>query len=167
MKKITQQRLENIALFYLERYESSQARLKQVLLRRIAKARRADTDVPEDAPKWVEAVCEKMVHLGYVNDKRYAENVWRSYSAAGKSVRWIVGKLKQAGVAEDVIAQCMDAESDTDSLDLKAARLLVSKKKLGHYRPKDQQSAYAQKDLAKLARAGFSYETAQKALWED
>ena len=166
MKKITQQRLENIALFYLERYESSQARLKQVLLRRIAKARLKGVEVPDGAAQWVETVCAKMVHLGYVNDTRYAENIWRSYSSAGKSVRWMTCKLKQAGIDEDVISQCI-ASDDTDSLDLQAARLLVKKKKLGHYRPKEQRSAYAQKDLAKLARAGFSYETAQKALRDD
>ena len=165
MKKITQQRLENIALFYLERYESSRARLKQVLLRRVARARREGGELSEDVPAWIEAVCDKMVHLGYVNDTRYAENVWRSYSSAGKSVRWIVGKLKQAGIAEDVISQCI--ESDVAVLDAQAAALFVAKKKLGKYRPKEQQAAYAQKDLARLARAGFSYEIAQKALWSE
>ena len=165
MKKITQQRLENIALFYLEHYETSQARLKQVLLRRVAKARREGLELSEDVPAWINEVCAKMVRLGYVNDRRYAENIWRSYGAAGKSVRWIVAKLKQAGIAEDIIAQTMDAEEVmTDS---QAAALFVAKKKLGKYRPKEQQAAYAQKDLARLARAGFSYETAQKALWSE
>ena len=165
MRKITQQRLENIALFYLERYESSQARLKQVLLRRVARARKEGADLPDDVPVWINEVCAKMVRLGYINDTRYAENAWRTYSAAGKSVRWIVGKLKQAGIAEDIIAQCMD--DDRSVLDAQAAALLVAKKKLGKYRPQDQQKAYAQKDLARLARAGFSYEIAQKALWSD
>lgn len=151
MKKITQARLKNIALYYLERYEASTQKLREVLKRRLAKARLEQT-VPPKANQWVESILEEMVRLGYVNDKRFAENTVRRLSGAGKSRSFIRTKLKLAGIEEEEI---MEALSDTD--ELAAARLMVQKKHLGHD---------FKRDLARLARAGFSYEIAREVLEE-
>jgi regulatory protein len=48
--------------------------------------------------------------------------------------------------------------------ELTAARALVRKRKLGHYRAESERGEYARKDLGILARAGFDYETAKTAL---
>lgn len=151
MKKITQARLKNIALYYLERYEASTQKLREVLKRRLAKAR-LEQPVPPKANQWVESIIEEMVRLGYVNDKRFAENTVRRLSGAGKSRSFIRTKLKLAGIEEEEI---MEALSDTD--ELAAARLMVQKKHLGHD---------FKRDLARLARAGFSYEIAREVLEE-
>ena len=151
MKKITQARLKNIALYYLERYEASTQKLRDVLKRRLTKAR-LEQPVPPEANTWIETVIEEMVRLGYVNDKRFAENTVRRLSGAGKSRSFIRTKLKLAGIEEEEI---MEALSDTD--ELAAARLMVQKKHLG---------GDFKRDLARLARAGFSYEIAREALEE-
>ena len=151
MKKITPQRLKNIALYYLERYEASTQKLREVLKRRLAKAR-LEQPVPPEATTWIEEVIDEMVRLGYVNDKRFAENTVRRLSGAGKSRSFIRTKLKLAGIEEEEV---MEALSDTD--ELASARLLVQKKHLGHD---------FKRDLARLARAGFSYEIAREALEE-
>lgn len=149
MKKITQARLKNIALYYLERYEASSQKLREVLHRRLIKARQ-EQPVPNEAPQWIEEVIAEMVRLGYVNDKRFAENTVRRLSGTGKSRSFIRTKLKMAGIEEEEI---VDALSETD--ELAAARLMVQKKHLGHD---------FKRDLARLARAGFSYEIAREAL---
>ena len=48
MKKITPQRLKNIALYYLERYDAGTVKLRGVLTRRIKKAQ-MEMPVPDEA----------------------------------------------------------------------------------------------------------------------
>ena len=151
MKKITPARLKNIALYYLERYDASSQKLRDVLYRRLAKAR-LEQLIPKEASKWIEDVIAEMIRLGYINDKRFTENQVRRLSDAGKSRSFIRTKLKLAGIDEDEITNAL---SDTD--ELASARLMVQKKHLG---------TDFKRDLARLARAGFSYETAREALEE-
>ena len=151
MKKITPERLKNSALYYLERYEASAWKLRDVLKRRLAKAR-LDQPVPSEAPAWIEEIIAEMCRLGYVNDKRFAENTVRRLTNAGKSPSFIQAKLRQAGVSEEEIQWAL---SETD--ELTSARLMVQKKHLGQD---------YNRDLARLARAGFSYDIAKEALEE-
>lgn len=152
MKTITFQRLKNRALFYLERYDANSQKLKTVLMNRLKKDAQKGCLIPEEAPQWVQQVVQEMQHFNYVNDERYVENAVRRLQQAGKSQRYIRGKLLQNGLTAEQINPFLQ-ESD----DLKAARLFVQKKHLGRDR---------QKDLAKLARAGFSFEVAQQVLDE-
>ena len=93
-----------------------------------------------------------MERLGYINNQRFAENTIRRLSNSGKSKSYISTKLKLAGIEEEQIRETLSQTNDLEN-----ARIMVQKKHLG----KD-----FQKDLARLARAGFSYETARKALEE-
>ncbi len=164
-KKITQKRLYNIALYYLSRYEATTQKVQDVLQRRLMNAERRGEEVPPEASGWIEEIIRQMVYLGYVDNNRYAQNTFRRLTQSGKSVRSVAYKLKQAGLNEDVLTDLIaEQETTVSELDLNAALKLVKKRKLGIYRPQEQQSLYAQKDLAVLGRAGFSYEIAQKAL---
>lgn len=164
-KKITEKRLYNIALCYLSRYEATTGKVRDVLKRRLMTAERRGEEIPNEAPAWIEKIIAQMVDLGYIDNNRYAENTFRRLTEAGKSVRSIAYKLKQAGLEEDVLSDLIEEQETTSGeLDLTSALKLVKKRKLGLYRPESQRAAYAQKDLAVLGRAGFSYEIAQKAL---
>lgn len=151
MRKITQERLKNIAFYYLERYDASSYKLRSVLKRRLIKAS-LEQIIPKEANLWIENVIQEMKKLGYINDKRYAENTIRRLSEMGKSRSFIRTKLKLAGIEEEEIKALL---SDTD--ELSSARLLIQKKHLGHD---------FKRDLARLARAGYSYEIAREALEE-
>lgn len=152
MKKITPQRLKNIALYYLDRFDASGEKLKSVLMRRIQKAVLAGDEVLPEATQWVDEVVREMKRLGYVNDQRFCENKVRLYLQAGKSNRYIMGKLCEAGLDSEIIRSYLPDD------ELEQAQIFARKKKLGQD---------YQKDLAKLARAGFSYDTAQKVLKEN
>ena len=102
MKKITFDRLKNIALYYLERYDASSYKLYTVLKRRVMKAA-LESPVPKEANHWIEEVVQEMRRLGYINDKRYAENMVRRLSGAGKSRSFIRTKLKLAGILSGLI----------------------------------------------------------------
>ena len=151
MKKINQKRLRNIALYYVGRYETTCSHLRAVLHRRLAKEA-LKQEIPPEASDWIEQIIQDMVQMNYINEKRFTENTTRRLSEAGKSCSFIRAKLKSAGIDEDEIA---DALSDTD--ELTSARLFVQKKHLGHD---------FKRNLARLARAGFTYDTACQALSE-
>lgn len=152
MKKITPQRLKNIALYYLERFDASSEKLKSVLIRRIQKATLSGDDVSSEAFKWVNEIIQDMQRLGYIDDRRYCENKVRQYLDMGKSNRYIIGKLREVGIDMDVVQSFLPDD------ELVQAQIFARKKKLGQD---------YQKDLAKLAGAGFSYDVAQKVLKED
>ena len=149
MKKITPERLKNIALFYLERYEASSEKLRIVLKRRLIKAK-LEAPIPIEANKWIEDVIQEMQRLNYINDTRYAENTTKRLLGTGKSFSYIRSKLKLEGIKEKEIQSLL---MKTDELE--QAKLMIQKKHMG----KD-----FSKDLARLARAGFPYEIARKAL---
>ena len=149
-KPLTEKRLQNIALYYLERFDASSEKLRQTLKRRIQRQKMAGIPVHPETNAWIERILEKMKELGYINDERYAENAVRRLSESGKSTRFIRQKLSAEGISEDVLEKYLSDEDE-----LTRATTFAHKKHLGQD---------YQKDLAKLARAGFSYEIAQQVL---
>lgn len=150
-KPLTEKRLENIALFYLERFETSTEKLRQVLNRRAKRQKMLGIPLNPDIDQWIENVIKKMEKQGFVNNARYTENTVRRMSNQGKSLRLIGQKLKAEGIDPNIIQEQMDVYDD-----LANAKIFVKKKHL----------TQNEKDLAKLARAGFDYETAKRALLE-
>lgn len=166
VKSVTQKRLTNIALYYLGRYESSADNLRRVLRRRIAKAAAKGADVPPESADWIESVVSEMKRLGYIDDSRFAEITAEKYRKAGKSERFIRQKLAYAGIdpdLQDSVLSACDSVENVD-FDLDAAKRLVAKRKIGAFRPARDRGLYRKKDLAVLARAGFSFQTAVRAL---
>lgn len=160
-RPLTVKRLTNIALYYLGRYESSVEQLRKILLRRVLKERMKGADIPADIDAAVDSIVTKAVADGYVDDRRFAEGVVRRCQSAGKSRRYLIGKLKTAGIDSDLILELTAALTDSD---LDAARRFVQKKKIGCCRPLEKQKECFKKDLAAMARAGFSFEVAKQAL---
>ncbi len=165
-KPITQKRLMNIALYYLGRYESSVENLRRVLMRRIVTAKSKGSEIPPQSDLWVESVIKQVRDLGYVNDERFARSVVEKYRQSGKSERYIRMKLTQAGVNRDIQDGVFQSDDSVffENSDLEAARRLVKKRKLGAFRSVEDRKNYYKKDLAVLARAGFSFEIAVQAL---
>ncbi|MBQ4084377.1 MAG: RecX family transcriptional regulator [Alphaproteobacteria bacterium] len=165
MRIITKKRLYNKALAYLSRYESTTANLNAVLYRSVKRAVNEGQEISNDVSVWIAEIVKEMEKLGYVNDKRYGENLQRRLLSGGKSVRLISGKLKMAGLTDDLIDEIQEETNKTaDELDLESATALVRKKKIGFLRPEELRKDFYKKDLAVLGRAGFSFEIAKKAL---
>ena len=164
-RKATRKRLENVALHYLTKYSATTESLRRVLMRRVYRSSRAhDTNVDEGA-EWVEEVIVKMHGLGYINDRAYAENRARSLVARGTSRRGVAAKLREKGVGGDDIDDALLALTDEwPEPDLAAAQALARRRRLGPYGPADQRDERRDKDLAALARAGFSYDIARRVI---
>lgn len=163
LRKITPQRLKNIALYYLKRFESSVENLRTVLQKRVNDYAYQNPEFNKyEAYEWIEEILTQFEGYGYLNDERYAEIKIRDYLAAGKSARYIKGKLQLKGIKEEAIDRLL-FEQDYDPAEL--ALKLAKKKRIGPFRP-DEASRLAnrQKDLRSLVAAGFDYGIAQQVL---
>lgn len=161
-KHTTEQRLYNIALHYLSKYDAGTEKVRRTLMRRVLNdARRNGTEPPAKTDAWIDAVLNKLTRLGYINDETYTANRIRRLSESGKSLRFIRQKLAQEGIDAALFNKTamLSDVSETE----RAARL-VRRKKMGYLRPPEQQAVFFKKDLATLARAGFSYAVARDAL---
>ncbi len=180
-RKITQQYLHNAGLYYLERYSSSVENFRRVMGRKIEKSCtfHEDTNKSEHYES-LEAVIESFKKYNYLNDTAYTKTKIRSMRRQGTSKNMIILKLSQKGLERGFIADLIKEHDKDDndpftaeqkdekySAELTAAIKTVRKKKLGVFRKvKDDDDLYhlKQKDLAAMARAGYSYQTSQKAL---
>lgn len=162
VKKITPRRLKNIALFYLKRFESSTENLRNVLQRRINTYAKENPQFDKPAAyNWIEDILQDFTRLHYLDDYRFAEIKIRGYLTAGKPERYIKIKLREKGIAENIITEIL-AVQDYDPL--QAALKLAQKKRIGPYRNSDARKEFRQKDMGTLIRAGFDYDTVCEVL---
>jgi regulatory protein len=162
---LTEAWLHERALRYLDRFDSSAANLKRVLT---AAVRRASEDLVEQAvaAQRIDALVTRLQQSGVLDDARFAATTARGLRSRGSSARMIRHKLRSKGVAEhDVAAALTATREEGDELD--AACEFVRRKRLGPHRDPEQRKARAQRDLAALARAGFSFDVARCALGVD
>jgi regulatory protein len=162
------EQLARAALRYLERFDSSVANLRRVLMRRVRKAAREREVDLERTKQLIDELLERYQGSNLLNDERYARALATSLRARGKSRRAIVAKLRVRGVTAGVADAAVSAgDAESADAELAAAVALVRKKRLGPHRPAEQREAERRRDLSRLARAGFSFDVAKRALRAD
>src|SRR5258708_29466139 len=72
-RKITASLLDNVALHYLERFASSAANLRRVLMRWVQRAAEHHGSDPAEGAVLVEALILRFQQSGLLDDRRYAE----------------------------------------------------------------------------------------------
>jgi regulatory protein len=169
VKPVTPQSLENAALRYLERFASSTASLRRVLMRRVLRAAETHGTDPQEGAQWVEALLARYIRSGLLNDETYARLRSESLHRRGASTRAIAQKLAAKGIDRDDTDKALERlrEDVGANLDLAAALALAKRRRLGPYRRPDSRAAHRDKDLAALGRAGFGYEIARRVVDAD
>ena len=163
--KVTARSLENVALHYLERFSTSGEGLRRVLMRRVARSAHFHGTDEREAADWVDQVVEKMKSKGFVNDRLFAEGRTRSLLTQGVPLRGIRMRLREKGVADDIVAEVLELVRDDDGdVDLAAAAALAKRRRLGPYRTAAERAGRRDKDLAAMARAGFGYDVARRVV---
>ncbi|NMO16750.1 RecX family transcriptional regulator [Pyxidicoccus fallax] len=163
-RKVSPTYLENAALHYLKRYAATQSQLKRVLMRRVDKSLKFHGGDRAEALGWMDALVAKLVRNGLLNDEAYARMKAHSLRASGRSTRVIAQKLRLKGVSAELVTQKL-ADATAEVSDEEAARIWARKKRLGPFRKNaSTREENRQKDLAALARAGFSFGIAKKII---
>jgi regulatory protein len=167
-KKATPDYLEKAALHYLERYASSRANLRRVLMGKVERSARFHGTDREDGAQTVEKLLDRLARAGYLDDAAYARGRAISLHRAGHGAQAIRMKLRQKGVDEDTCWAALESlEEEAEAPELAAALRYARKRRLGPYRAPDRRAANAERDMAALARKGFSLELARQVVLSD
>jgi regulatory protein len=165
-KRISKTYLENAALYYLQRYATSAANLRRVLMRKVKRSCTFHQTEAEDFAPLVDELVARYTNVGLVDDKVFAHAKVSSLRRQGHSGRSIIARLQVKGLTTAQIEAAMkNVDDGNEEAEISAAHAYAKRKKLGPWRrkaitdPKD-----LQKEMAAMGRAGFSYEMARRAL---
>ena len=153
--EVTRESLETLALRTLSRRDATRQEVALVLHRRVSKSKEA----PPEANEWIEAILDSCEEQGYLSDSRHAANHFAKLRQRGSSRRKIEAALQKKGIAGEVI-EALFEEEETGA-EAAAARRTVTRRRFA------QDAERFDKELASLARAGFGYDDARRALeWQ-
>ena len=150
-------RLHACGLRYLAQRASTTDNLRRVLERNAKRRHGHDYDV--SVP--VEATIAGIEVLGLLNDVEYAKVKASSLRRSGASSIKVLSKLALKGVDRNT-AKAALAQSPSDE-EAAAAAAFARRKRLGVYRAVPDPDR-RQKDLGAMARAGFRFDVARRAL---
>ncbi len=164
----TEATLRDAALSYLARFAATEAGLRQVLDRRIARwARSIDdrdkvTDQIAVAKQAAVKVVAGLVASGALNDAEFAAGKARGLARSGLSRRAIAARLATKGVNAEIAQSVLPNDPDTE---LAAALTLARRRRIGPFRIGEAPDAAArQREMAILARAGFTRDAVNTAM---
>lgn len=167
--------LERVALHYLDRYGASSEMLRRVLTRRVERRCRSREEDPSAHDNVIADTVARAQAAGLIDDARFAASRLRGLRRRGTSTRQAQARLAAKGIDAETIAATLagereeasgaeEGEADTEE---KAARAYARRRRLGPYRRPDTREANRERDLAALARAGFSYRLAKDVIGGD
>ena len=106
---------------------------------------------------------ERYQGSGLLDDARFADVYGQQQRERGRSTQAILFRLQRKGIDPEVARASL--EQDADPLtELRAALRLLKRRRGGPYRAAPERKRFRDKDLAALARAGFSSDVALRAL---
>jgi len=174
---MTEKRLQNIALYYSQRYVVSKVKLADYLTKRIY--REVNDDVSRrEILDFIPSVVSKLANSGYVNDKEAASAKLRSALRSGYSADKAVFLASRASMveSEEVEGQLHAALEDTSSnfgvIDLnepgtavKMAVTALQRANRGPFRTGKIDEKTRRRDVSWLQRRGYSFEEIKNAMY--
>ena len=161
MTTIYKEELKKYALNYIKRYATSKKNLYQVLQRKVYKIGEKDK---EKNKKIILDIINILEEKNIINDEEFANSKAYNYMNRGKSIRSIKFNLLKKGVDKETANNAIKKLEDSiPDLEIKSAENFARKKKLGVF----GNFGNKQKDLAKMANAGFNYSLSLKILGYD
>jgi regulatory protein len=166
-------RLHAMALAYLNRFDASANGLRTVLLRSVrrslARIELSDHERMQRvdaAERHVVALLQRFQASGLVDDRRLARHLVGSWRERGLSTRAIQARLASKGVPGRVVDAALGelAQDPQQGTELDAAIAFARRRRLGCFGAGAGDRAVQRRDLAKMARAGFDFDVALRAL---
>ncbi len=153
-----EKKLLKYAVDYLSKYDSSKNNLVSVLKRKILRLNVTNFE-KKKLIDIIESIILKLEKNKFLDDDRYSETKIISLSNSGRSKNFIFNYLIKKGVGKSQIQKNLNLmKQDNDNWELESAQIFAKKKKLF-----EKNESY-EKKLAKMARAGFSYDICKKIL---
>ena len=153
--------LVKYAINYLSKYSSSKKNLERILKNKI---RRTNIEKKEKfiLYKSIPEVLKKLEKNNFINDYNYASSKINIFISNGKSKIFIKNYLFKKEIDEKLSADIFtELDAEDSNWEINSARIFARKKNF------QKNNKNNEKNLSKMARAGFSYEIAKKILEEN
>jgi regulatory protein len=167
-------RLREAALAHLARFAATEAGLRRVLERRIARwARAAEAEgqsreaIAASAAALtaeIAGIAQSLVAAGAVNDAAFAESRARRLARSGHSRRAIAAHLAAKGIESETATAALPEGEEAELL---AALAFCRRRRIGPFARVVPDASARMKALAALARGGFAQSVARRALVMD
>jgi len=151
--------LKKYAFSYLSKYNSSKKNLDRILHNKI---RRMNLEKKDKFTLYssIASILTDLEANKLIDDKNFTQSKISSLSLQGKSKISIISYLMQKGIEKNLIEESFEnLELKNPNWETESAKIFARKKRLGI-----KYSSNFEKDLAKMARAGFDYQTSLKVL---
>ena len=153
--------LVKYAINYLSKYSSSKTNLERILKNKI---RRTNIEKKERFTLYnsIPEIIKKLEKNNFINDYNYVTSKVNLFISNGKSKIFIKNYLFKKGIDEKLSSEIFTELNEEDSnWEIKSARTFARKKNFKNNNNNNE------KNLSKMARAGFSYEIAKKIVEEN
>lgn len=156
--------LAEAALKYLDRFDAPAAKLRTLLLKK-GRALAPEDTTKDELEACVNELVARFQGSGILDDSRFAASSIRTLRARGLGERAIVYRLSAKGIDAQTVREALTrVDADAAQPELDAAIRFAKRRKLGAFRTTPTTDKERRRDLQALARAGFSYDVAQRAL---
>jgi len=151
-------KLMRYAIDYLSKFNSSKKNLERILKGKIMRLKIEKKDKPELYDSIPEIIL-KLESNKFINDENYTLSKIRVLAQQGKSKAFIKNYLFQKGIEKDIISESLsEYENINSDWEIDSANVFMRKKRI------IKSDANYQKNLNKMARAGFNYSISSKIL---
>ena len=151
--------LKKYAISYLSKYNTSKKNLDRILH---SKVRRMNLEKKDKfiLHSSIASIITDLEINKLIDDKNFAQSKIHSLSLQGKSKISIISYLVQKGIEKNLIEETFkNLELKNPNWESESAKIFARKKRLGV-----KHSNNLEKDLAKMARAGFNYKIIKEIL---
>ena len=166
-KKTLEATVEEMKIFsfaYIEKYSPSKQQLKTYLLKKYLRAKLTNVK-KQDLSNLIDIVILELEKSKFLSDKFYSESKAKNLIQRGNSINKIRNYLLSKGINNEYIKETISKinEKNVDQ-DFFSAIKLCKKKRIGPSRPEDNRELFYKKDIAILARNGFSFEISKRVM---
>jgi regulatory protein len=148
--------LERLALRYVERFATTQARLSGYLSRKLRERGWAGDEAPDPA-----GVAARMAARGYVDDRAFADARVRAMGRRGLGARRVELALRHDGIGDEDAQAVAEAIAEQG---IASAIAFARRRRFGPFAADAPERAQREKQFAAMLRAGHSPEIARKLL---
>lgn len=142
-------KLEELAISYVGRFATSRAKLLTYLKRKLRERGWEGANEPS-----LEPLADRLVRLGYVDDRAFAVSKARSLTSRGYGERRVGQALTLAGIGEEAGA---DARALAQQEAVGAALRFARRRSIGPYAAKAPDPRECEKAIAAMVRAGHRF----------
>jgi regulatory protein len=142
-------KLDELALSYVGRFATSRAKLLYYLKRKLRERGWGDDGEPP-----LDALADRLVRLGYVDDRAYALSKARALTGRGYGERRVRQALSLAGIADE---EAVDARNLAQAEAVESALRFARRRSLGPFAAERPDPRHRERAMAAMIRAGHGF----------